>query len=107
MLHRDIKGHNIMVKEDGDTIILMDLGLAVVVHSSGACTRAGTANYSSQEKFFGQPYGPADDMWGLGCVLVELANRAPLTGPLFQVHTCFLFSIHFCVAALFLIFCLV
>ena len=105
MLHRDIKGHNIMVKEDGLTIKLIDLGLAVVVQSCRRITKGvGTATYSSSEKFFGELYGPPDDMWGLGCVLVELANRAPLTGPLFQVHTCFLFSIHFCVAALFCIF---
>ena len=90
MLHRDIKPHNIMVK-DGRTIKLIDLGLAVVVHTSGARTKAGTTNYSSKEKFFGEPYGAPDDMWALGCVLVELATQEPLTGPLFQVRTC-LFS---------------
>jgi hypothetical protein len=79
--HRDIKAHNIMVKGD-NTIKLIDLGLAVVVRSRGAITKAGTTNYSSREKFFGEAYGPPDDMWGLGCVLVELADREALTAPL-------------------------
>ena len=42
MLHRDIKSHNIMVSRDG-SVRLIDLGLAVVVRSSGARSKVGTA----------------------------------------------------------------
>ena len=84
MLHRDIKSHNIMVSPNG-SLHLIDLGLAVVVRSSGAHSKVGTAAYASKEKSIPNlSYGPPDDMWGAGCVLAELATRQPLRGALWM-----------------------
>ena len=85
MQHRDVKSHNIMVTKQDSMIKIIDFGLAAIIHTSGACTKAGTANYGSREKFHGHPYGGDDDMWGVGCVLVELANGQHLKGSLWEV----------------------
>ena len=50
MLHRDIKGHNIMVHDDDRKIKLIDFGLARVVSTSGARTHGGTAFYDHQQQ---------------------------------------------------------
>ena len=85
MLHRDIKSQNIMVSLD-DSIRLIDLGLAVVVRSSGASSKVGEqqpmlARRSSETVV---RYGPPDDMWGMGCVLGELATLQPLVSPMWM-----------------------
>eukprot|EP00802_Teleaulax_amphioxeia_P005291 Tamp_05295.p1 GENE.Tamp_05295~~Tamp_05295.p1 ORF type:complete len:901 (+),score=145.01 Tamp_05295:101-2704(+) len=83
--HRDIKAQNIMVTDKNKQIKVVDLGFADVAHTSGAQSRVGTARYSSKEKARGFKYDSADDMWGVGCVLIELANGEPLTGPLWPM----------------------
>lgn len=82
MLHRDIMSRNIMVSRDRKLIKIIDMGFAKVLHSSGTISQVGAAYYASKEKGLGLRYGPSDDLWGLGCVLVELVMRQPLNSAL-------------------------
>ncbi len=50
MLHRDLKPHNILLNRDRTEAKITDFGLACVVSSAAASSRAGTLNYASPEK---------------------------------------------------------
>ena len=69
-----------MISADG-TVKLIDFGLAKNYgtpekqHSKNVTTR----QYKAPEILFGaRHYGPAIDMWGVGCILAELLLREPL-----------------------------
>jgi serine/threonine protein kinase len=70
--HRDIKPSNLMLTAT-QKIKIIDLGVASDAGAEGRKTAGvGTSNYSSYEKSVGLPYDGKDDVWGLGCVLIEL-----------------------------------
>jgi hypothetical protein len=74
ILHRDLKPANVLLSAGGD-VKICDLGLACIVVSVASMTRgAGTGVYSSEEKATGKHYGPADDIWALGCICFELVT---------------------------------
>jgi serine/threonine protein kinase len=78
MWHRDIKPENILLTLAGD-IKIADLGLACIEKSSmSKPSVAGTTTYASYEKAHGLPFDSKDDIWGLGCVFVELITRKRL-----------------------------
>ena len=83
--HRDIKPENILLtsatSKQGETIKLADLGLACIAKSAlSKHSTVGTMTYSSYEKAHGLRYDHKDDIWGLGCVFVELLTRKRLNG---------------------------
>ena len=89
VLHRDVKSQNIMVSRDGKSVCVIDLGLAKCIDAQASKTHrfgrgVGAPAYASREKFEGSDYGPADDMWGVGCVLAELGARRALQGALWS-----------------------
>mmetsp|Transcript_14261 Transcript_14261/g.21068 ORF Transcript_14261/g.21068 Transcript_14261/m.21068 type:complete len:366 (+) Transcript_14261:82-1179(+) len=74
MLHRDLKTSNILVHRSG-RIALADFGLArKYQHPLKALTQMViTLWYRPPELLFGETvYGPAVDMWSIGCIFGEL-----------------------------------
>jgi hypothetical protein len=72
VLHRDLKPDNVMLTLTSK-IKIIDLGLASVATSAAYMhTKVGTSTYSSFEKLTGLPYDGRDDVWAVGCILLEL-----------------------------------
>jgi serine/threonine protein kinase len=86
VIHRDIKPSNIMVSEDGNTAMLVDLGLAQLADDvEGRLTRTrqfvGTLRYASPEQVLAA--GKLDrrsDVYSLGATLWELLTLRPIYG---------------------------
>ncbi|CAL5085235.1 unnamed protein product [Urochloa decumbens] len=86
MVHRDIKPANILVTPSagGDTVVkLCDFGAAAPALPARTPypedERVGTLLYRSPEQLRGSRcYGPAVDVWALGCVMFELLAGEPL-----------------------------
>lgn len=81
VIHRDIKGANILTNKDG-TVKLADFGVA-------SSTTTTTSPTPTSHDVVGSPYWmapevieqsgatPASDIWSLGCVVIELLDGAP------------------------------
>lgn len=82
ILHRDIKGGNIMLC--GRRAVLMDFGLAKDEADSGLTSVGaimGTPDYMPPEAAEGRASGPPTDLYSLGVVLYEaLSGQLPFTG---------------------------
>jgi len=89
VIHRDIKPHNILLTLDGCEAKLTDFGLACVMSSAAASSRAGTLTYASPEKAGARGYNNKDDMWALGCILSELVTGVSITS---RTHSVFAFD---------------
>ncbi|KAJ1913812.1 Serine/threonine protein kinase [Tieghemiomyces parasiticus] len=93
--HRDLKPENVLVLEDGRLIKLIDFGLATD-HRVSTDIGCGSSYYMSPEcqgglDGLGVGYDtPANDVWSLGVILVNLAsgrnpwNQAILSDPIFR-----------------------
>lgn len=71
IMHRDIKGSNILVT--GNDILVIDWGLASYLSTNGnQSTRMGTRYYKAPELLLGyKKYDYAIDIWAAGCVLAD------------------------------------
>ncbi|KAG5224571.1 serine/threonine-protein kinase [Salix suchowensis] len=75
ILHRDIKGSNLLINNDG-VLKIADFGLATFYQPDQnlpLTSRVVTLWYRAPELLLGATeYGPAIDMWSAGCILAEL-----------------------------------
>ncbi|CAN6282804.1 unnamed protein product [Urochloa humidicola] len=82
-IHRDIKPDNILVGPGG-VLKMCDLGMAAPVRPAGEPYPEETVAalwYRAPELLMGsRSYGPAIDMWALGCVMAEVLTGEPLFG---------------------------
>ncbi|KAL3832672.1 hypothetical protein ACJMK2_024294 [Sinanodonta woodiana] len=81
-LHRDIKCSNILLNNRGQ-IKLGDWGLARLYHADDKdrlyTNKVITLWYRPPELLLGEErYGPAIDIWSIGCILGELFTRKPI-----------------------------
>jgi serine/threonine protein kinase len=88
IIHRDLKPANVLVSVIGNVVKLCDFGLACEASAGAEGTtnrRVGTRNYFSYEKIVGLSYeNGCDDMWAVGCILVQLLTGKRLECPLQQ-----------------------
>ena len=82
-MHRDIKGSNLLLSNEG-ILKVADFGLANFSHSSGhkkkpLTSRVVTLWYRPPELLLGATdYGSAVDLWSVGCVFAELLLGKPI-----------------------------
>ena len=92
VVHRDLKPGNIMMRGNGEPVLL-DFGLARVLTAGGKTLTtlgriAGTPAYMSPEQVEGDSrrVGPLSDVYSLGVILYQLATgRTPYTGDLYAI----------------------
>lgn len=81
VLHRDIKGSNLLIDNNG-ILKLADFGLARSFSSdqnANLTNRVITLWYRPPELLLGSTkYGPAVDMWSVGCIFAELLHGKPI-----------------------------
>ncbi|XP_034691934.1 cyclin-dependent kinase C-1-like [Vitis riparia] len=81
VLHRDIKGANLLINNEG-ILKLADFGLArsfASDHNGNLTNRVITLWYRPPELLLGATkYGPAVDMWSVGCIFAELLYGKPI-----------------------------
>jgi len=81
ILHRDIKGANILVSNNGD-VRIADMGLARNVSKGGYTNRVVTLWYRAPELLWGaSDYDAKIDMWSVGCLFAELLTRGTVLFP--------------------------
>ncbi|KAG2548554.1 putative cyclin-dependent kinase F-2 [Panicum virgatum] len=82
-VHRDIKPDNILVGPGG-ALKICDLGMAAPARPAGEPypeETVGALWYRAPELLMGfRSYGPAIDLWALGCVMAEVLTGEPLFG---------------------------
>ncbi|XP_076960064.1 putative serine/threonine-protein kinase At1g09600 [Bidens hawaiensis] len=81
VLHRDIKGSNLLIDNNGN-LKIGDFGLATIFNSSQRqplTSRVVTLWYRPPELLLGSTdYGVAVDLWSAGCILAELFAGKPI-----------------------------
>ncbi|GAB4844197.1 hypothetical protein Ancab_037563 [Ancistrocladus abbreviatus] len=81
VLHRDIKGSNLLINNDG-VLKIGDFGLATFFRpdqKQPLTSRVVTLWYRAPELLLGSTdYGVAVDMWSVGCILAELFAGKPI-----------------------------
>ncbi|KAJ4874863.1 Protein kinase superfamily protein [Raphanus sativus] len=81
ILHRDIKGSNLLINNEG-VLKIGDFGLANFYRGDGdlqLTSRVVTLWYRAPELLLGATeYGPAIDLWSAGCILTELFAGKPI-----------------------------
>lgn len=76
IFHRDVKSANVFLTSSGD-VKLGDLNVSKVAKQGLLETQTGTPYYASPEVWKDMPYDSKSDMWGLGCVIYEMAKLKP------------------------------
>jgi serine/threonine protein kinase len=81
VLHRDIKGSNLLIDSNG-VLKIADFGLAISYNPDNPqplTSRVVTLWYRPPELLLGATeYGVAVDMWSTGCIVAELFSGKPI-----------------------------
>ncbi|KAI9106924.1 hypothetical protein K1719_022452 [Acacia pycnantha] len=81
VLHRDIKGSNLLIDDEG-ILKIADFGLATLYdpeHKQPLTSRVVTLWYRAPELLLGAThYGVGIDLWSAGCILAELLTGKPI-----------------------------
>lgn len=81
MLHRDIKGSNLLIDNEG-ILKIADFGLASFFYPENKhqmTSRVVTLWYRAPELLLGSTdYGVGIDLWSAGCILAELFAGRPI-----------------------------
>ena len=84
IVHRDVSHRNILVDPDTEKAVLADFGTCVLKYVEGRTMSMAVTTlwFRAPEVLMGdRKYGPAVDVWSLGCVLLSMnAREFPLTG---------------------------
>ena len=76
VIHRDIKPSNILVNKKGH-LKIADFGVSGKIEQTIACMTSwvGTMTHMSPERLKGEAYYSDTDIWSLGLVIIECAQK--------------------------------
>ena len=82
IIHRDIKGGNILWSRCNDMVKLCDFGAAVLLQGNQTqhgefVSSHGTPAFMAPEVIRGESYGRRADIWSFACTLIEMASGQP------------------------------
>ncbi|XP_037087591.1 mitogen-activated protein kinase kinase kinase 1-like [Pollicipes pollicipes] len=83
ILHRDLKGANLLVDSTGETLKIGDLGTAAELGAAATLRGEftgqvrGTLAFTAPEVLRGEHYGRSCDVWSVGCCVIEMATGQP------------------------------
>lgn len=83
VLHRDLKGANLLVDSTGHYLRIGDFGAAARLASRATVTGEfqgqllGTIAFMAPEVLRGDDYGRSCDIWSVGCAMIEMATTKP------------------------------
>uniref|UniRef100_A0A4W5NMW3 Mitogen-activated protein kinase kinase kinase 1 n=1 Tax=Hucho hucho TaxID=62062 RepID=A0A4W5NMW3_9TELE len=83
IIHRDIKGANLLIDSTGQRLRIADFGAAARLASKGTGAGEfqgqllGTIAFMAPEVLRGQQYGRSCDVWSAGCAIIEMSCAKP------------------------------
>ncbi|KAJ1209853.1 hypothetical protein NDU88_005225 [Pleurodeles waltl] len=83
IIHRDIKGANLLIDSTGHRLRIADFGAAARLASKGTGAGEfqgqllGTIAFMAPEVLRGQQYGRSCDVWSVGCGIIEMSCAKP------------------------------